>query len=873
MRAWAFAVFALIASGCGSSTSSEAPAESHAPLIGGRISTEAEYPSTVFFPSVCTATKVGPRHFLTAGHCVLESNTSLGLRAQFRPGGKIGLTNYNFGQHTRTVTVAQTSLVGPYEYNCPSDSPPCVWGPDAALVRINEDSEDVPLAVIDGNQVFAGDRVVKTGYGCTGENTETGTLKLQEVSVPNVPTPPMWVRYVHTLKLSDEPGGASLCFGDSGGPLYRESASEQLVVGINSGFGDYHTRVDVNAPDDVSGQLIAAGARLRKPTSATAFTGAPPLVNRGLEAENFDLGDPGVSYYDITPQNQGGAYREGAVDIYAGSNAGNGHFVHAEAGEWLRYTVSAPVAGDYNLQLRVMGAPASDALRAELDSQISAPVATPATFSTPGWHTLVVPKLTLSPGRNDLRLLVDAPLDIDSFIFVALPAPTCDDGYLNGTETAVDCGGHLCSPCPAGAGCAAAADCSSGYCRSATCVDTVKEVDSGENYMCSRFASGTVRCWGRNDRGQLGLASPASVGDAPGEVNPNMPPVPLSGPAQKVALGAAHGCAILQGGAVECWGANEAGQLGAGDTMDRKGSVTHPDLGGIATQISLGDQFSCALLSSGQVKCWGANDAGQLGLGSKARIGDQPDEMGANLSAASIPLYPFFVSAGSRHVCALYLGLGQAVRCWGAASQGQLGFNAGSAYGDAANELSPPAVDLGSGFEPLRIAAGGEHTCALSFGRQVKCWGSSMWGQLGYGDTMNRGRDPGDMGDALPAVDSGGVIESLDVHSHTTCVVTSGGRSKCWGMGSAYGQPTLTYGVIGDAPGEVSPALPGIDLGPNEKVGFMTTSGWSFCAGLLSEKLKCWGLNSFGELGLGDTAVRGDATANMGANLPALPVN
>ena len=871
----------LLVSACGAGVpeAGEVSGEHAAQLIGGRLATEAEYPSTIYINGTCTATKVGSHHFLTASHCVLLFNgfePQLDMKQQFQPGGEIQITDDNRGLHPRPVTVTNTSVVSPHYYETGPVSPPF---PDAAVVRILEDTPEISIAVVDTETVLVGDQVVKTGYGCDGASN-VAKFKLQEVTVPTTSPPDhSWLQsFVRTERLEATPGGAALCPGDSGGPLYRQSSSELVVVGINAlggGDSDHHTRLDSGSLYAVHDWVKTTGARVRRPSSATPFGGVPISAVADIQAEDFDLGEADVAYHDSTVANDGGLYRPSASpDIYAASDALNGHFVRASAGEWLRFSVSAPAGVEYDLELRLAGVPSPNALRVELDEQeASGAVAMPPEiFGTPGWQTLTVPKLALTPGRNVLRLHFLADVEVDSFRFTPRPLPTCSDDIKNGTETDVDCGGHICGGCAPDASCLVNADCASALCREQLCRDTVQEIASGEFVECARFSSGNVRCWGHNDRGRLGIATTAgNIGDGPGEIGPGMVAVPLSGPATTLDLGLAHGCAVLESGAVECWGANDKGQLGAGDTLDRIDSVVQPDLGGPAVSVSLGAAFSCALMTSGQVKCWGANQAGQLGIGSKLTIGDQPGEMGSALAAVGLPSHPLQISAGTDHVCAMYFGEG--IRCWGIALNGELGFNAGSAYGDASTELSPPLVNLGSGFSPQRVAAGAQHTCALSFGGTIKCWGSSFWGQLGYGDTVSRGRSPSTMGDNLPTVPTGGFVSALSVGMHTTCVMQGGGRVKCWGLGGHLGQPTLTsYDIIGDQPGEVSPSLPYVDLGTSVRLRSLSTSGSTFCGLLTDQDVKCWGHNWFGELGLGDNAIRGDEVADMGDNLPRLPL-
>ncbi|HYP98892.1 MAG TPA: hypothetical protein VER96_09465 [Polyangiaceae bacterium] len=452
------------------------------------------------------------------------------------------------------------------------------------------------------------------------------------------------------------------------------------------------------------------------------------------------------------------------------------------------------------------------------------------------------------------------------------PVANCQDGAKNGTETDVDCGGS-CAGCLEGRACLAASDCQSGDCRSGSCYLPPVDVKAGGNFACAQFSDGSVRCWGRNDRGQLGVSSQATpVGDQPGEMGLSLRRVPLSGPAQSFALGDGHGCAVLQGGAVECWGKNSNGQLGAGDTTDRVGVVVRANLPANANSVSLGDDFSCALSNDGKVRCWGSNFSGQLGRGSRDDIGDGPNEMGSALWPINIPGLPTQIAAGSNHVCAVVLNdnFQNELRCWGDNGSGQLGLGATGSFGDSAAELVPPAILLGTGFRPSAVAAGAYHSCAVNNTGALKCWGSAMFGETGYGDTKTRGRTTATMGDALLTVPLGRAVAAVQAHQLSTCVVFNDATNVCWGFaGAAVGQPSfIDHFGVGDAPNEVSPSLPAIDLGP----GFQTAAfaaGYTFnCALSTDRRLKCWGMNSYGELGAGDVLSRGAAANELGANLP-----
>ena len=264
----------------------------------------------------------------------------------------------------------------------------------------------------------------------------------------------------------------------------------------------------------------------------------------------------------------------------------------------------------------------------------------------------------------------------------------------------------------------------------------VRSVSLGGRFACAALRDQTVWCWGRNDESQLGydsadLCPERLSGGQTRAVACHMAPLQVPGLARVVALsaGGAHTCAVLSGGELRCWGRNVRGQLGNGSALPSRAPVAVGGLGRVVS-VAAGAQHTCAATAEGAVYCWGANDRGQLGVEESPSVCAAEGAMGP---CARTPVRVagvanvVEVAAGDSHTCARTSGGG--VWCWGTNTDGQLG--AGTAGGRPTHE--PQAVLLG--VNPLRrvraLAAGGDHTCATREDGAVLCWGRHDRGQLG----------------------------------------------------------------------------------------------------------------------------------------------
>jgi alpha-tubulin suppressor-like RCC1 family protein len=268
----------------------------------------------------------------------------------------------------------------------------------------------------------------------------------------------------------------------------------------------------------------------------------------------------------------------------------------------------------------------------------------------------------------------------------------------------------------------------------------VTSVSTGFAHACALLDDGTVRCWGRGDDGRLGYGNTDTIGDdeTPGSVGP----VDLGAgrTATAITAGDDHTCALLDDRTVRCWGFAIMGQLGYGNRDDIGYGETMPAIAGpvdvgrgrTATAIDAGGYRTCALLDDGAVRCWGDGQDGGLGYGNTEGVGDDetpgsvtPLDLGAGGTAVGI-------SVGYLHACVV-LDDGT-VRCWGNGSVGALGLGEPVIVGDDETPGSLEPVDLGAEATVAAVHAGGNHTCVMLQDGTVRCWGQGLYGQLGYGN-------------------------------------------------------------------------------------------------------------------------------------------
>ena len=340
----------------------------------------------------------------------------------------------------------------------------------------------------------------------------------------------------------------------------------------------------------------------------------------------------------------------------------------------------------------------------------------------------------------------------------------------------------------------------------------------GGSHTCVIAIAGAVKCWGANDYGQLGdgtLTTRSTSANVSG----------LMSGVSTIVSAYSHTCALTTAGGVKCWGYNVNGQLGDSTQTNQSSPVDVSGLTSGVQAITVGDLHSCALTTGGGVKCWGYNGFGQLGDNSNTSQSTPVDVTGLTSGVVAI-------SGGGAHTCALTSGGG--VKCWGFGTLGEIGDGAWT-------QRNAPVDVSGLTSGVASIAVGALHSCALTTGGGVKCWGYNEFGQVGNNAFGNQGVpvDVWGLTSGVSAISNGGVH---------TCALTTTGAMKCWGQND--------FGQLGDGTTSIRPAptaVSGLDSGV---AAIDVGNGSHSCALLTTGGVKCWGRNTYGQLGDGTTVNR-----------------
>ena len=351
----------------------------------------------------------------------------------------------------------------------------------------------------------------------------------------------------------------------------------------------------------------------------------------------------------------------------------------------------------------------------------------------------------------------------------------------------------------------------------------------------------TGRGWGR--RGVVMLAAGLAAGVA--AVAPGVAGAAAPTGAGSIAAGGAHACALATGQTVKCWGLDNAGQLGngaSGNGLIAKKPVSVVGLKGVSA-VAAGDDHSCALLKVlGNVECWGLNNAGQLGNGTR-KNSSKPVFVQAVGGGGAIRGVIAIAAAGN-HTCALRSAAAGVVVCWGQNNAGVLGNGSATRL----QALIPESVNGLTRVTAISTSA--NDTCALLKGGSLKCWGFNEYGELGPGTYGPNSCDGGEFsfGCSTTPMTVKGIsnVIAVSVRPHSTCAAVKNGRLICWGQNvSPNSVVAKGFVTLKGVAGVTALASPGdvVIHGDDE----------FSCALLSSQDVKCWGANNHGQLGNGST--------------------
>ncbi len=356
-----------------------------------------------------------------------------------------------------------------------------------------------------------------------------------------------------------------------------------------------------------------------------------------------------------------------------------------------------------------------------------------------------------------------------------------------------------------------------------TLTNKILKIDAGQNFTCALEDDGTglsggLRCWGAGSYGRQGNGSTSN--SYPLALVPG-----LESGVKDFSVGYYHACALVDDGAgaggVKCWGRNNQGQVGTGNTVDQTSPVDVAGLTSGVESLSVHLFHGCAVTTGGALYCWGRNNQGQLGIGNRTNsfLPTLVPGMGAGVES---------VSTGRYHTCAVMTS--GALYCWGDNVRGQIG------DGTQSDRLSPVLISA-SGIES--VSAGYRHTCAVTDSGALDCWGENLLGEVGDG-TVTRRRSPV----AVSGMSSG--VMSVSAGFRYTCASMDDGGMFCWGDSGTYGRlgdgtstDSLVPNEIINYTGDVSQIATG--LLTNGQTCMLQTDGDAYCWGYYGGYNHGWG--------------------------------
>lgn len=334
---------------------------------------------------------------------------------------------------------------------------------------------------------------------------------------------------------------------------------------------------------------------------------------------------------------------------------------------------------------------------------------------------------------------------------------------------------------------------------------TAKSVSVGIDFACAILDDDSLKCWGNNQYGQLGIGDQTSRNAPAGPVNLG------SGRTAKAVVCAEYNtCALMDDGNIKCWGILQysgywkycAGCGNSGRIETPRSDAIDLGTGRTAKVMARGKFHTCAILDDDSLKCWGLNADGNLGIGSTNRnAGWLPEQV----SAISLGAVPTSVSIGRNGQTSCAILTGVAVKCWGLNHVGQLG------DGTITRRTTPTDVDLGAGYTAKMIESSSLTTCAILSDDSIICWGSNSDGEFGTGHTLTD--STGKTTVPLPA---GRTAKSISLYNanYGPCAVLDDDTVWCWGSWGSLTPTQVCFTANDCAAPSGPPGPPGNDGSP-----------------------------------------------------------
>ncbi len=383
----------------------------------------------------------------------------------------------------------------------------------------------------------------------------------------------------------------------------------------------------------------------------------------------------------------------------------------------------------------------------------------------------------------------------------------------------------------------------------------VSAIAAGGDHTCA-LSNSNVYCWGYNNYGQLGNGNTVMSVNTPVQVQGVGGTGALSG-IVAVTAGANHTCALAGSGSVYCWGYNTYGQLGDNSTTNRSSPVQVRAVGGGGSltgikQVSAGGQGStCAVSNTGELYCWGYNNSGRLGDNTTTNRSSPVQVVGVSSGYLS-NITQVSVGSSIGHSCAV--DSSNNVYCWGYNSHGQLGNNTNTASNRPVQVVGSTGTGTLTGI--TQVSVGDYHSCARHNTGSIYCWGYNAYGQLGLNNTTQSNYPRQVLG-----VGAVGILANIvevaaggsGSYGHS-CALETSGKVLCWGYND--------FGQIGDnsTSQRNTPVYVVGESGAGHLTGIyklaLPNGGGSYrhsCALATSGEVYCFGSNYYGQLGKGSS--------------------